>query len=117
MLLPAGITKGTGVAQVIRALGLSFHDVLALGDAENDLPLFEVCGWCACPANAVNGLQDRADWVFPGTDGEAIACALEDSILPERLSVARSPRHRIALGWTVDRKSTRLNSSHSQISY
>ena len=101
MLLPAGITKGTGVAQVIRALGLSFHDVLALGDAENDLPLFEVCGWCACPSNAFDGLQARADWVFPGTDGEAIACALEDSILPERLSVARSRRHRIAVGWAV----------------
>lgn len=101
MLLPAGVSKGTGVRQVIRVLGLSFHDVLALGDAENDLALFEVCGWAACPSNAVNGLQQRADWVFPGTDGQAIAGALENAILPERLAVARSPRHRIALGWAV----------------
>jgi len=45
MLLPAGISKGSGVLHVIRHLGLSFHDVLALGDAENDLELFEACGW------------------------------------------------------------------------
>jgi len=101
MLLPVGISKGTGVRQVIGTLGLSFHDVLALGDAENDLPLFEVCGWTACPSNAVPAVRERADWVLSGDDGEAIALALDESILPGRLPVARSPRHRIALGWVV----------------
>jgi hydroxymethylpyrimidine pyrophosphatase-like HAD family hydrolase len=45
MLLPAGVSKGTGVLNALRFLGLSFHDVLAFGDAENDLPFFEVSGW------------------------------------------------------------------------
>jgi hypothetical protein len=45
MLLPAGISKGSAVRQVIHRFGLSFHDVLALGDAENDVDLFEACGW------------------------------------------------------------------------
>lgn len=49
MLLPAGISKGTSMRQVIGILGLSFHDVLAVGDAENDLDLFEACGWAGCP--------------------------------------------------------------------
>ncbi len=101
MLLPAGISKGTGVRQVVRGLGLSYHDVLALGDAENDLALFDVCGWAGCPSNAVPALRERADWVFPGNDGDAIGRALTEAIVPGTLPVSRSPRHRIPLGWAV----------------
>ncbi len=92
MLLPPGISKGAGVRQVIRDLGLSFHDVLALGDAENDIDLFEVCGWTGCPADAVPELMDRADWVFPDEDGVAIARAIVGPILDGLLPVSRSPR-------------------------
>ena len=73
MLLPHGVSKGTGVRQVIRDLGLSFHDVLGIGDAENDADLFDACGFTACPANAVPALKARADWVFPGENGAGIA--------------------------------------------
>lgn len=102
MLLPAGISKGSGVRQVIRALGLSFHDVLALGDAENDLDFFEACGWAGCPSNAVAPLAAQADWVFPGHDGDAIARAVVGSLLPGGLPLDLSPRHRVPLGWVVE---------------
>jgi phosphoglycolate phosphatase-like HAD superfamily hydrolase len=102
MLLPPGISKGTGVAHAIRALELSFHDVLALGDAENDLDFFEACGWTACPGNAVPELKERADWIFPGEDGASIADAIAGPILGGLLPVARSPRHRLALGWSAE---------------
>lgn len=102
MLVPPGISKGTGVRQVVSELGLSFHDVLALGDAENDVDLFEVCGWTGCPENAVPALADRADWRFPGEDGAGIAQAIVGPILDGLLPIARSRRHRIALGWAVE---------------
>jgi phosphoglycolate phosphatase-like HAD superfamily hydrolase len=100
MLLPPGVSKGPAVEQTIRALGLSFHDVLALGDAENDLDFFNACGWTACPGNAVTELKDRADWVFPGDDGVAIAAAITGPVLGGLLPVADSRRHQVALGWT-----------------
>ena len=102
MLLPTGISKGAGVRQVIRALGLSFHDVVALGDAENDLDLFEACGWTGCPSSAVPALGERADWIFPGEDGVAIARAIVGPILSGLLPADLPPRHRIALGWAVE---------------
>jgi hydroxymethylpyrimidine pyrophosphatase-like HAD family hydrolase len=102
MLLRPGVSKGKGVEQAIRALGLSFHDVLALGDAENDLDLFEACGWTACPANAVPELKDRADWIFPGDDGASIAAAIDGPILSGLLPMARSRRHQVALGWLAE---------------
>jgi hypothetical protein len=101
MLLPPGVSKGEGVDQAVRALGLSFHDVLALGDAENDLEFFATCGWTACPADAVPELKDRADWIFAGDDGTAIAAAIVGPILGDLLPVARSRRHQVTLGWSA----------------
>jgi len=100
MLVPPGISKGTGVRQAIQALGLSFHDVLAIGDAENDLELFEACGWTACPGDAVPDLKTRADFVFPGDNGRSVAQAIVGPILGDRLPLAASPRHRVAIGWS-----------------
>lgn len=101
MLVPEGISKGTGVRKVIRDLGLSFHDVLALGDAENDLEFFAACGWTACPGDAMALLRERADWVFPGEDGASVAAAITGPILSGRLPVHLSPRHRLVLGWAM----------------
>lgn len=101
MLLPAGVSKGSGVQGALRVLGLSCHDVLALGDAENDVDLFRACGFAGCPADAVPALREQADWVFPGEDGAAVAEALEGPILGGLLAAGRSPRHRIELGWAV----------------
>ena len=69
MLLPPGVSKGSGVQQVLRFMELSSHDVLALGDAENDLALFDACGFSACPGDSVAAVRARADWVLPGGAG------------------------------------------------
>ena len=100
MLLPQGVDKGTSVRHVIRMLGLSARDVFALGDAENDAALFEACGFSGCPGNAMEELKARADWVFPGENGAAIAAAL-GRIADGRLILPVSPRHRIRLGWAA----------------
>ena len=102
MLLPPGVSKGTGLRQVLRDLGLSFHDVLGFGDAENDLPFFEACGLTACPENGVPALRERADWVVAGEDGAAIADAITGGGLGGTLSLARIPRHQIQLGWAAE---------------
>jgi hydroxymethylpyrimidine pyrophosphatase-like HAD family hydrolase len=101
MLLPAGVSKGSGVQHVLRFLGLSPHDVLALGDAENDLPLFDACGFSGCPGDSLPAVQERVDWVFPGAHGDGIAAAITEQILPDRLAVQRSPRHQVAIGWVA----------------
>jgi hypothetical protein len=101
MLLPPGISKGTGVREAIRALGLSPHDVLALGDAENDLDFFEASGWSACPGNAVPELRARADFVLSGENGPAVARAVAGPILGGALDARGVPSHRITLGWVT----------------
>ncbi len=36
MVLPSGVNKGSGLMAVLGSLGLSAHDCIAVGDAEND---------------------------------------------------------------------------------
>ena len=99
MLLPRGVSKGSGVRHALQRLGLSFHDVLAIGDAENDLELFAACGFAACPGNALAEVRRVADWVLPGAGGEAVSRAIDGPILSGALSSPRSGRERIRLGW------------------
>ncbi len=101
MLLPPGVSKGSGLRQVIRDLRLSFHDVLGIGDAENDLSLLDACGFTACPADAIPALQARVDWVLSGPDGDACAQAITGGILDGAVPVPASPRHRVQIGWSA----------------
>ena len=41
MILPAGVSKRSGLLSALHELGLSPHNVLAVGDAENDLALLD----------------------------------------------------------------------------
>ncbi len=47
-------------------------------------------------------LKERADWVFPGDNGDAVAAAISGRIIHGELSGRRSARHRVALGWVVE---------------
>ena len=53
MILPAGVTKGSGVLQALDDLGLSRRDGLGVGDAENDHGLLEVCEILMAVANGL----------------------------------------------------------------
>ena len=71
MVLPAGITKGSGVRRALASLGLSAHNAIAVGDAENDLSLLRAAEVGVAVADAVPSLVERADLVMahPGPDG------------------------------------------------
>jgi hypothetical protein len=101
MLVPAHISKGSGLRTVLTALDISPRDVLALGDAENDLPLFDLCGWSACPGDAVAEVRERVDWVLEGSNGDAVSRAIKGPILAGTLPPPRSGRHEVPVGWQI----------------
>lgn len=73
MVLPAGVTKGTGFGAVLTELNLSLHNAVAVGDAENDLSLFGVAEMGAAVANAVPSVREHADLVLDKEDGAGVA--------------------------------------------
>jgi HAD superfamily hydrolase (TIGR01484 family) len=43
-VLPPSASKGAGVTKVLKHMGISPDDVLAIGDGENDLEMLELAG-------------------------------------------------------------------------
>jgi hydroxymethylpyrimidine pyrophosphatase-like HAD family hydrolase len=76
MVLPAGITKGTGLRAVLSELNLSAHNTIAVGDAENDLSLFSVAEVGVAVVNAVPSVREHADLVLDAEDGDGVASLL-----------------------------------------
>jgi hydroxymethylpyrimidine pyrophosphatase-like HAD family hydrolase len=93
MILPAGVNKGSGLLNALRHLGVSPHDTLAIGDAENDHSLFDVAEFGVAVANAVGSLKDRADLVLDEPDGAGVAHLLADGPLDDPTRFASKRRY------------------------
>jgi HAD superfamily hydrolase (TIGR01484 family) len=87
MILAPGVTKATGLRAALDELGLSPLNVVGVGDAENDHPLLEACGFSVAVDNALPALKAHADWVTPSANGRGVgelAHALVDDDLRSR---------------------------------
>ena len=84
MILPAGVTKGTGLTEALSMLGLSRHNAIGVGDAENDHSLLDACEVGVAVANAVGAVRDHADVVLAKPDGEGVAELLRGPLLTGR---------------------------------
>jgi hydroxymethylpyrimidine pyrophosphatase-like HAD family hydrolase len=102
MVLPAGVSKATGLDAALRDLGLSARNAVGVGDAENDHAFLERCELSAAVANALPAVRDRADVVLEHAHGEGVA-ELIDLILRDDLAgtTARASRLRLSLGADV----------------
>ncbi|WP_148357684.1 HAD family hydrolase [Peribacillus simplex] len=58
-----GITKATGVQLLLKHFQLAPENILAVGDGENDLPLFKLAGHCVAMKNATGLVKEQADEV------------------------------------------------------
>ncbi|MCW2812042.1 MAG: hypothetical protein JWP61_2500 [Friedmanniella sp.] len=112
MLLPAGVTKGTGLREALAELGISPHNTIAVGDAENDHAMLAVAGLGVAVANAVESLRRRADLVLDAPDGTGVLGLLQGPVLGGERRVS-SPRHRLVLGHTPDGRPVTVPSSRT----
>ena len=101
MILPSGVTKGTGLVDALRDLGLSPHNAIGVGDAENDHSLLDACEVGVAVANAVDALRARADMTLALPHGEGVTDLLLGPLLAGRAHLYPR-RWRVTLG-TDDR--------------
>lgn len=73
MLLPTGVNKAVGVRRALAELGRSAHNMVAFGDAENDLPLFALAEIAVAARGSVPAVARVADdhVSLPGPAGVA----------------------------------------------
>src|SRR5438105_5045351 len=72
MVLPAGVTKCTGLAAALAELKTSLHNVVSVGDAENDHAFLRASECAVAVANALPSLKASADWTTTGARGEGV---------------------------------------------
>jgi HAD superfamily hydrolase (TIGR01484 family) len=99
MVLPSGVNKATGLEAALTELGLSRHNAVGVGDAENDHAFLARCECAVAVANALEPLKRRADLVTVGERGVGVA-ELSERLLATDLSdlEPRLARHDIPLG-------------------
>ncbi len=73
MVLPSGINKATGLGAAVQKLGFSLHNVVGIGDAENDLAFLRLCERSVAVANALPLLKDQSDLITQEEDGRGVA--------------------------------------------
>jgi len=111
MVLPSGVNKATGLRAALSDLGLSSHNAVAVGDAENDHALLNVCECRVAVANAIPTLKERADFVTSDPDGEGVEQLIDKLLFDDLRSVEpRTPRYPIVLGHTTDDKEVTIQS-------
>jgi HAD superfamily hydrolase (TIGR01484 family) len=99
MILPSGVNKASGLHEALNGLCLSSHNVVGVGDAENDHALLSLSECGVAVANAVPLLKQRADIVTNGRAGEGVSELIAAMIADDLASFEpKLARHRIALG-------------------
>jgi len=114
MVLPSGVSKGSGLLGALEELAISYHSTIGIGDAENDLALLRHCELGVAVGNAVESLKRQADIVLTAIAGEAVADFLRNRVLAEA-PLPTSLRWQITLGQSENGGRVRMPASQANV--
>ena len=77
----AGINKGTALQKIMILAGVRKEEVIAFGDGENDIPMFETAGTAIAMKNAMPDVKKKADIEIGSFDHDAVAEWIEKNLL------------------------------------
>jgi len=100
MVLPAGVNKASGLKAALKDLHLSPHEVVGVGDAENDHAFLAISECAVAVDNALPAVKKRADFVTRGARGRGVV-ELIDRMLADDLASVET-RRRLLLGTDPD---------------
>jgi HAD superfamily hydrolase (TIGR01484 family) len=72
MVLPPGVNKATGLQAALQHIKFSFHNLVAVGDAENDNAMLQVAECSVAVANALQSVKDLSAFVTKGDHGAGV---------------------------------------------
>lgn len=99
MILPSGTNKMTGLCSALKELKLSPHNVIGVGDAENDHAFLNSCECSVGVANAIDALKERVDYVTATNHGAGVAELIEKLIANDATDIVpKRDREGIVLG-------------------
>jgi Cof subfamily protein (haloacid dehalogenase superfamily) len=69
-------TKGAAIAWIAKQVGIKQHEIVAIGDAGNDISMLRWAGLSAAPADAAPEALAAAKWIAPPQKQHAVAATL-----------------------------------------
>jgi HAD superfamily hydrolase (TIGR01484 family) len=111
MVLPSGVNKASGLLAVLDEMQLSPHEVVGIGDAENDHAFLGICECAVAVDNALPSLKERVDVVTRGDHGTGVVECIDELIASDLAAwEGRLTRHQLRLGTRRDGSDVRLPS-------
>ena len=98
MVLPTGVNKASGLRAALLELGLSPHNAVGIGDAENDEAFLKLCDASAAVDNALETVKKQVDIVLRGAASAGVVELIEQLIAADLQALHDRPDRGILLG-------------------
>lgn len=72
-----GINKAYGLKEALTVLKVEPNQVVAIGDSETDVPMYDICGCSIALAHADDSVKAQADHVVAGREGAGLVEAID----------------------------------------
>lgn len=89
-VLPYNVSKGTALKALLKEMGITPNQVMALGDGENDVEMLQLVGLGVAMGNASAHVKSVADTTTASNDDEGVAQAVEQYVLAPQPAPAES---------------------------
>lgn len=76
-VMVSGYDKGTAIEALSRVYNVPTSQIMALGDADNDIAMLKVAGYSVSMANASKGAKDAARYLTDTNDNDGVAKAIQ----------------------------------------
>jgi hydroxymethylpyrimidine pyrophosphatase-like HAD family hydrolase len=98
MILPAGVNKATGLSAALEDLKISPHNVVGVGDAENDHSFLKLCERSAAVAGALAAIRDTADLQLAADAGAGVSELASELVADDLEAVCSPDRQQLEFG-------------------
>ena len=80
-IIQPGVTKASALQQLANVLGIDISETMAIGDAENDLPMLRAAGHSVAMANAVPAVKSVCEYETDTVENDGVAQAIDKWVL------------------------------------
>lgn len=71
------VSKGQALKKLSNICTIKSSEIMAIGDGENDIPLFDFAGIAVAMGNGTVRAKQHADYVTADNDTDGVAAAIE----------------------------------------
>lgn len=75
-LSAANANKGNAIRRIADTLHIQYNEIACIGDSDNDIPMFEACGFRIAMGNANMQIQEMCDYVTSTCEEDGVGKAI-----------------------------------------